>query len=129
LAVRHSAAPTVLLVEDSDDTRLLLRSFLESKGYSVIEAADGREGVEAARRHHPDLVVMDLDLPALDGLSATEQILRCGADCWKTPVIAVTAHDTYGIREAALGAGCCEYLTKPLDFEHMGRTISLILGA
>lgn len=128
MAVHHSAAPTVLLVEDSDDTRLLLRRFLESKGYSVIEAADGREGVKAARRHRPDLVVMDLNLPALDGLSATEQILGCGADCGKTPVIAVTAHDTYGIREAALEAGCCEYLTKPLDFELMGRTISLILG-
>jgi CheY-like chemotaxis protein len=126
--VHHSAAPTVLLVEDSDDMRLLLRSFLESKGYSVIEAADGREGVEAARRHHPDLVLMDLNLPALDGLSATEQLLRCGTDIGKTPVIAVTAHDTYGIREAALQAGCCEYFTKPIDFGRMARTINLLLG-
>jgi two-component system, cell cycle response regulator DivK len=129
LAVYYSAAPTVLLVEDSDDTRVLLRKFLESKGYSMVEAADDREGVDAARRHHPDLVVMDLNLPALDGLSATKQILSCGVGSGQTAVIAVTAHDTYGIRWAAREAGCCEYLTKPLDFELMGRTISLLLGA
>ena len=126
---RHSSSPTVLLVEDSADTRLVIKMFLESNGYCVVEAADGREAVEAARQSRPDLVLMDLNLPRLDGLAATEQIRACRETCRQTPVIAVTAYDVYGMRQAALDAGCCEYLTKPLDFDLMAKTISRMLGA
>jgi CheY-like chemotaxis protein len=123
----HTA--TVLLVEDSEETRQVMRVSLESKGYRVLEAENGREGVETVKRERPDVILMDLHMPAMDGLAAAEEIRACRGACARTPIIAVTAYDTYGIREAALEAGCCEYLVKPLDFDSVARTISLILGA
>jgi two-component system, cell cycle response regulator DivK len=126
---RHGSTPTVLLVEDSDDTRLVIRGFLETNGYRVVEASDGREAIEAARHNCPDLILMDLNLPSLDGLAATEEIRACRETCRQPPVIALTAYDVYGMRQAALEAGCCEYLTKPLDFDLMAKTISRMLGA
>lgn len=126
---RHDHFPTVLVVEDSDDTRLLIRKFLEAQGYGVVEAGDGFEAVEAARRHSPDLILMDLNLPRLDGLAAVEEIRSCLEYRRQPPVIALTAFDTYGMRDAALAAGCSEYLLKPLNLDRVARTISLMLGA
>ena len=107
------ANPTVLLAEDSEDTRKVLSMELQHRGCRVITAADGREAVETALVAHPDLILMDLNLPRLDGLAATEQI-RAHSELDSVPIIAVTAFDTYGIREAALEAGCQAYLLKPL---------------
>jgi two-component system cell cycle response regulator DivK len=129
LVARDSHPPTVLVVEDSDDTRLLIRKFLEAQGYGVVEAGDGIEAVAAARRYSPDLILMDLNLPGLDGLAAAEEIRARSEYCRHPPVIALTAFDTYGMRDAALAAGCSEYLIKPLDLNRVARTISLMLGA
>jgi CheY-like chemotaxis protein len=106
--------PTVLVAEDSDDSRHVLSQELRHRGCRVITAADGREAVETALVAHPDLILMDLHMPRLDGLAATAQI-RAHSELEAVPIIAVTAYDTYGIREAALEAGCQEYLLKPLD--------------
>ena len=106
--------PTVLLAEDSEDTRQVLSLELRHRGCRVITAADGREAVETALVARPDLILMDLHMPRLDGLAATAQI-RPHSESEAVPIIAVTAFDTYGIREAALEAGCQDYLLKPLD--------------
>ncbi len=107
-------SPVVLLVEDSDDARQVLSLELEHKGCRVITATDGNEGVETALSMRPDLIVMDLNLPRLDGLAATEQI-RMHEELCEVPIIAVTAFDTFGIRDAVLAAGCQDYLLKPLS--------------
>ncbi len=106
--------PTVLLAEDSEDTRHVLGLELRQMGCHVITASDGREAVERALAAHPDLILMDLHMPRLDGLAATAQ-LRAHSEFEAVPIIALTAFDTYGIREAALEAGCQDYLLKPLD--------------
>jgi two-component system cell cycle response regulator DivK len=106
--------PTVLVAEDSEDTRYVLSLELRRRGCRVLTAADGREAVETALAAHPDLILMDLNLPRMDGLAAAEEI-RARGELDAVPIIAVTAYDTYGIREAALEAGCQEYLLKPLE--------------
>ncbi|HYG79348.1 MAG TPA: response regulator [Pyrinomonadaceae bacterium] len=103
----------MLVAEDSEDTRQVLSLELRHRGCRVLTAADGREAVETALVAHPDLILMDLHMPRLDGLAATERI-RAHSELDAVPIIAVTAFDTYGIREAALEAGCQEYLLKPL---------------
>lgn len=106
--------PTVLLAEDSEDTRHVLSLELRQRGCRVVTAADGQEAVDTALAARPDLILMDLHMPRLDGLAATAQ-LRAHGELEAVPIIAVTAFDTYGIRQAALEAGCQDYLLKPLD--------------
>lgn len=115
---QQAASATVLVVEDFDDTRRMMRQFLESGGYRVVEASDGREAVETARRTRPALVLMDLNLPVLDGFTATLRI-REDEQIRHTPVIAVTAYDTPEFRAAAKAVGCDEYVAKPLDFDKL----------
>lgn len=117
-----TANPTVLVVEDQEDTRHVLSLELQHWGCRVLAATDGREAVEAALVERPDLILMDLNLPLMDGLAATEQI-RAHCELDSTPIIAVTAFDTYGIREAALEAGCQEYLLKPLESGALARAV------
>jgi len=119
---------TILVADDSADTRAVLRRMLAYRGYRVVEAADGREAVEVALRECPDLVVMDLNMPVMDGLAATERIRKLGARCGDVPIIAATAFDTYGIREAALEAGCNAYLLKPLDLDELESVIAGLLA-
>ncbi|HVF49095.1 MAG TPA: response regulator [Pyrinomonadaceae bacterium] len=118
---------TVLVVEDFDDTRRMMRQFLESGGYSVVEASDGREAVETARRARPALVLMDLNLPVLDGFTATLRI-REDEQMRHTPVVAVTAYDTPESRAAARAVGCDDYLAKPLDFDKLMTLLERILA-
>lgn len=106
--------PVVLVVEDSEDTRRVLSMELRHRGCRVVSAADGREAVETALSARPDLILMELNLPLLDGIAATEQI-RGHSELNEVPIIAVTSFDAYGIREAALEAGCRDYLLKPLE--------------
>jgi two-component system cell cycle response regulator DivK len=108
-----------MVVEDFDDTRTMLKSLLEMSGYTVVEAANGRVAVAMVKRKCPDLILMDLNMPELDGLAATEQIRQCRDHCKKVPIVAVSALDTEGIKEAAFEAGCNEYLTKPIDFDEL----------
>lgn len=119
---------TILVAEDSADTRAVLRRMLAYRGYRVVEAADGREAVEVAASECPDLVLMDLNMPVMDGLAATERIRELKDRCGDVPVVAVTAFDTYGIREAALEAGCNAYLLKPLDLDELESVIVGLLS-
>jgi CheY-like chemotaxis protein len=115
---------TILLVEDYDDSRFILKRMLEMGGeFRVVEAASGQEAVEIACRDCPDLILMDLNLPQMDGLTTTRQIRECTEACKDVPVIAITAHDTYGMRDAAREAGCNAYVTKPIDFDELERVI------
>ena len=117
----------VLVAEDSADTRAVMRRVLASYGYCVVEAADGREAVAAAVRLCPDLVVMDLNMPVMDGLAATERIRELRDKCGDMPIVAVTAFDTYGMREAALEAGCTAYLLKPLALDELESVVAGLL--
>ena len=123
-------AATVLLVEDYDDTRKLMRLILEMKGCRVVEAADGRAAVEAAAEHCSDLdlVLMDLNLPVLSGYEATRLILAQDSTC-RVPVVAFSAQCCGERGQRALDAGCRECLPKPVDFaaldEMLGRYCSI----
>lgn len=113
---------TVLLVEDFDDTRFMMRRLLEMDGYRVVEAKTGREAVDFAGRECPDLILMDLGLPEIDGLTATKLIRQLERLC-DTPIIALTAQDAADFHGAALAAGCNDYVTKPVDFDLLGNVI------
>lgn len=109
----------ILVAEDFDDIRLMIRLLLERRGHHVVEAADGREAVDAASRERPDLILMDLNMPVCDGITAT-RVLRSRPETAGVPVVAVTAHcsDPFW-RERALEAGCVECVGKPVDFKVM----------
>ncbi|HEX8072158.1 MAG TPA: response regulator [Pyrinomonadaceae bacterium] len=109
---------TVMVVEDFDDTRQLLRLLLERQGYYVLEANNGRSAVELAKSAHPRLILMDLSLPVLDGLSATRQIREQGF-LNDVLIVAVTAHQEREYKEKALAAGCDDFVNKPLDFDRL----------
>ena len=110
--------PKVLIVEDDEMNRDMLSRRLERRGFSVAIAKDGRQGVEMARSEKPDLVLMDMSLPVMDGWSATRAI-KADPELSKIPVIALTAHAMEGDREKALAAGCEEYDTKPVDLPRL----------
>ena len=118
---------TILVAEDSADTRAVLHRVLASDGYRVVEAADGREAVEVALSECPDLVVMDLNMPIMDGLAATERIRELKDRCGNVPVVAITAFDTYGMKEAATEAGCNAYLLKPLALDELESVVAALL--
>jgi two-component system, cell cycle response regulator DivK len=119
---------TILVVDDSADTRAVLCRTLAADGYRVIEAADGREAVEVALRECPDLILMDLNMPVMDGLAATERIRDLRERCGDVAIVAVTAFDTYGMREAALEAGCQAYLLKPLALDELESVVERLLS-
>ena len=110
---------TVLLVDDTDDTRFMLKRMLELNGFQVIEATNGLMAVEMARAQCPGLILMDLNMPEMDGLEAVKQIRECKEACKDALILAMTAHDTYGMKEAALEAGCDEYIDKPNDLDYL----------
>jgi CheY-like chemotaxis protein len=109
---------TVLVVEDFEDNRFMMRRLLEMSGYRVVEAVNGQQAVETARRERPAIILMDLSLPMLDGLAATRRI-REQDELSKVPIVAVSAHDSADFHAEALAAGCDEYVTKPIDFDHL----------
>jgi CheY-like chemotaxis protein len=120
--------PRLLLVEDNEESRDALSRHLRRKGYEVLTAPDGQQGLEAARAGAPDLVLMDMSLPVLDGWEATRQ-LKADPGTRHIPVIALTAHAMAGDREKALAAGCDEYDTKPVEFARLLGKIQGLLGA
>jgi CheY-like chemotaxis protein len=119
----------VLVVDDYDDGRLLLKRLLESKGFRVTEATNGEEAVESVRRECPDLILMDLNMPRMDGLTAARKIRECRELCSDVPMVAVTAYHTYGMKEAAEEAGCDAYIAKPIDQAQFERTLRRLLPA
>jgi len=118
---------TVLLVEDTEDNRFMMRRLLEMTGYRVVEATNGEEAVRFAESEQPDLILMDLSLPVIDGLAATRAIRKLNG-LSKTPIIAVSAHDTSDFQSDALAAGCDSYITKPIDFSQLEQLIAKLLG-
>ncbi|GIO16084.1 response regulator [Cohnella xylanilytica] len=109
---------TVLLVEDNELNRDMLSRRLTRKGYRILSAEDGEQGVEIARRERPDLILMDMSLPVLDGWEATRR-LKASEETRKIPVIALTAHAMTGDAERAYAAGCDDFDTKPVELERL----------
>jgi CheY-like chemotaxis protein len=118
---------TVLVVEDFADNRFMMRKLLEMSGYQVVEAVDGKEAVEMAESARPDLILMDLSLPRLDGLDATRRIRELDG-LSRIPIVAVSAHDTNDFHADALAAGCNEYVTKPIDFDELDTLVKKLLA-
>ena len=118
----------ILLVEDNETMRNMLARRLTRKGYEVLVAGDGREGIAVASREKPALILMDLSLPEIDGWSASRQI-KAAQTTRHIPIIALTAHAMRGDREKALAAGCDDYEIKPVDFPRLlSRMDSFING-
>ena len=105
----------VLLVEDFEDSRTGLRKLLEIEGYEVIEAADGEQAIEAALSSKPDIILMDLSLPVMDGFIATMKIKE-DVRMSGVPIIALSAHDVDEVQRMVISAGCIDFVTKPVDF-------------
>lgn len=122
-AVSAILYPTVLVAEDSHDTRIMLKRAFELKGYHVFEAEDGEQALEMARRYRPSLMVIDLNMPVLDGLEMIKNFRQLEGSGDQTPIVVITAYDVYGMEEAALANGCNRYLSKPLDLEDLDRTL------
>jgi CheY-like chemotaxis protein len=114
--------PSVLVAEDSLDTRIMLKHAFELKGYRVFEAEDGKQALEMAKRYRPSLIVIDLNMPVLDGLETIKKVRKL-ENGEHTPIVAITAYDYYGMEEAALETGCNKYLAKPLDLAEMDRAL------
>jgi two-component system, cell cycle response regulator DivK len=118
LGVRSVAKMRILVVEDNIDNMILIEDILTSLDYEVLHAADGEQGIALARQEIPDLILMDLSLPLIDGWEATRMIksdqqLRC------IPIIALTAHAMVGDRERAIEAGCDDYISKPINLQEL----------
>jgi CheY-like chemotaxis protein len=107
--------PKILVVEDNEENRDSLRRRLERRGFEVVVAEDGQRGIDVATVEKPDLILMDMNMPTLDGWEATRR-LKALPDLGGTPVIALTAHAMTGDRERAIEAGCTDYHTKPIEF-------------
>jgi len=122
------AAATVLLVEDTEDNRQMMHRLLEMSGFNVVEATNGKEAVEVAFQVHPQIILMDLSLPIIDGLAATRQI-RNQPDLNKVPIVAVSAHDTADFHSEALNAGCDAYVTKPINYTELEDLVHRLLAA
>ena len=118
--------PRILLVEDNEDNRDMLSRRLIRKGYDVALAVDGGEGVAQAAALTPDLILMDMSLPVLDGWEATRQI-KAASETRNIPVIALTAHAMSGDREKAVAAGCDDYDTKPVELPRLLEKIEALL--
>lgn len=114
--------PRILIAEDFEDNRIALKLILNHAGFDVIEAEDGRQAVEAVWRERPDLVLMDITLPVIDGLQATREI-RDNAEFQRLPIIIVSAHDSEEVRQQAAEAGGSEYISKPVEIAELKKLI------
>ena len=118
----------ILLVEDNEMNRDMLSRRLERKGFKVVIAIDGQAGIDMAASSNPDIILMDLSLPVIDGWEATRQI-KANPATQSIPVIALTAHAMAGDEQKALEAGCDNYDTKPIDLKRLLGKIDNLLGA
>jgi two-component system, cell cycle response regulator DivK len=117
----------LLLVEDNEMNRDMLSRRLQRKGFQVVMAVDGEDGIKKARSEAPDLILMDMSLPVVDGWEATRR-LKASPDANAIPVLALTAHAISGDRERAIDAGCDDYDTKPVEFSRLLAKIQALLG-
>jgi chemosensory pili system protein ChpA (sensor histidine kinase/response regulator) len=137
LSAQESAAPeetgdetrcgrTILVAEDDGDIRLMMTTLLGMKGYRVVEARDGQETLDVAQKERPDVVLMDLQLPRLNGF-AVARFMRQSDALRRTPIVVVSAHDPAKHRNLALAAGCNAYVQKPIDFDRLNELIVSLL--
>jgi len=130
MAQSPTRGKTILVAEDREDTRELVRTFLEKEGYRVIEAADGGRAVEAALRERPDLIMMDLNMPVLDGFEAAKRI-RQHPSLRGVPILANSAYGEHGMRftmrDDELGPGLTFYFTKPFEFDELKEVLDRLL--
>ena len=120
--------PSILVIEDNEWSRDMLARRLSRRGYQVLLAADGKRGMALARTQSPDLIVMDMSLPEIDGWEATRR-LKADPATRAIPIVALTAHAMASDRQKAMDAGCDEYYTKPVDFEGLVHTMAALLEA
>ncbi|PKQ18978.1 MAG: two-component system response regulator [Actinobacteria bacterium HGW-Actinobacteria-6] len=120
-------ARKILLVEDNPQNRYLVTFLLEKNGYEVVVAEDGEEAISAVAEHVPDLILMDVQLPKLDGYEATRRI-KSDERFARIPLVALTAHSMKGDRGKAMAAGCDDYVTKPVDADQLISRIKDLLG-
>jgi CheY-like chemotaxis protein len=118
--------PRILLVDDNAENRRFLSRRLQRRGFEVLEAVDGAAAVEMARAEKPDLILMDMNMPAVDGWEATRRIKADPASA-SVPVVGLTAHALAGDRERAIQAGCSDYHTKPVEFPKLLEQIESLL--
>lgn len=117
---------TILYVEDNLDNRNLVKRVLEAAGYQFIGTDNAADGIALAQLHHPDLILVDINLPEVDGLTMTQE-LKADAQFEKIPIIAITANVMRGDRERTLAAGCDDYIQKPIDVDQLPRQIARFL--
>jgi CheY-like chemotaxis protein len=121
------AAPTILVIEDYSDTREMLCLILRKKGYNVIEAEDGLKGLLQARSRFPDLIIMDLALPEMDGIETARRIHE-NPELSNIPIFAVSGYLTRDVESDVRAAGCVEMFSKPYDFDSLLESINMALG-
>jgi PAS domain S-box-containing protein len=124
----EDGGPLILLAEDNEANITSICDFLQAKGYRIVVARDGVEAIEATRQEHPDLILMDIQMPKLDGLEATREI-RQDPDIARVPIVALTALAMSGDRERCLAAGASEYMSKPITLRKLDETIQRLLSA
>ena len=123
----QKSVKTILLVEDNEDNLVVYRTILEHVGYNVIEARDGEEGVSRAREHLPNLILMDISIPKIDGWEATQR-LKSDDTTRNIPIIALTAHALEEDRQKAVQAGCDGYLAKPVEPRRVVQEVERFVG-
>ena len=123
---RGEGSPTILVVEDFDDTRLMMKMWLVKRGYRVLEAETGEEGVALAQQERPDLIIMDMMMPGMNGLDATQRIRQDRA-LRRVPIVAVSAYGADEYRRVALEAGCNEYVSTPFEPDGLAEIIETLL--
>ena len=124
---RPQTLPKILLVEDFDDTRLMMKMWLEKRGYQVIEAETGEKAITLAQREAPDLIIMDVMMPGMNGLDATQRIRQYQA-LRRTPIVAVSAYGVNEYRRLAIQAGCNEYVSTPFEPTALAELIKSLLA-
>jgi two-component system, cell cycle response regulator DivK len=125
--MNENSRKTVLLVEDNEDNLVVYRTILEHVGYRVLEARDGEEGVSRARDEMPDIILMDISIPKIDGWEATQR-LKADASTRVIPIIALTAHALEKDRQKAVQAGCDGYLAKPVEPRRVVAEVERFVG-
>lgn len=129
-ATQNNEVSLILIAEDNDDNRFVMKTLLELRGYRVVEASNGVEAIDAAAREHPDLILMDLKMPLLNGLAATRSIRQHAEACVsRVPIVALSAYDPAHHGATAMAAGCDDYVLKPVDYDRLERLIESLLAA
>jgi CheY-like chemotaxis protein len=119
-------SPTIMVVDDEKQVRRFLRMVLEEKGYQVVEASNGLDAMDNVQRERPDLILMDLNMPMLNGLETTRCIHK-HSSLHDVPIVLISGYDSIEFRTDALRAGCCGYLTKPIDVDQLGQLLGYLV--